>query len=201
MKTIILTLGLLAITAQAQDRRLNYAKWASDAITLAEDRAIEDKNCALTSNSFQTVFHHPKLKRFGYEHIAYKNGFPYAGFRHQGNVLSYHQAVSGQWQYRVKVNPGREVRFQKFLNRGSKVVVSGNQSVAKMNDYLHGAVRVYRVFCAVKERDSLDGFGKPKSTRYTDVLIQTPDVLKAKTALQECVDYWFVQPLTNDLCK
>ena len=101
----------------------------------------------------------------------------------------------------MKVKPVKEVRFQKFKNRGSLLVVSGNQSVAKMNDYLRGPVRMYRVFCAVNEVDSVDGFGKPRSTRYTDLLIETPYVNDAKAVLKRCVDYWFVAPLKNDLCK
>ena len=201
MKMIVLIMSLTTLFAHAADQRLNYAEMASEAFQTAEDLAIDDNNCPVTADSFKTNFKHPKGLRYDYDHILYKDGVPYAGFKNQGFAYSYHQAFSGQWEYRIRVKPGKEVRFQKFKNRGSKLIVSGNQSVAKMDDFLKGPVRMFRVFCAVKEIDKVDGFGNPSSTRYTDLLIQTPNAAEAKNALKECVTYWFVQPLKNDFCK
>ena len=198
---IALVLSSLSLTVSAADKRLNYHKMASEAFTMAEDLAIEDKNCPVTEDSFQTVFYHPNLKRFNFEHILYKEGLPYAGFQNKGNFYSYAQAYTGQWEYRAEVFNGQEVRFAKFRNSTSKLVSLGNQTVAKMNDFLYGPRRFYRVFCAVHEEVGVNGFNKPYSIRRTKQIIQTPNVAEAKAVLKECVKKWFVAPMKRDFCQ
>lgn len=194
-------LSTLCSAVFAVDGRLNYNLIASETFALAENLAIEDTNCPVNEDSFQTVFIEPNLKRYDYQHILYRNGRPYAGFKNNGGQYSYHQAYSGQWEYSAQVFSNSEVSFQKFRNSRSDLISLGNQTVAKMNDFLYGTTRLYRVFCASHEQEGKDGFGHPYSIRYTTQIAQTPSVKLAKSALKACLDTWFIAPLKRDFCK